>query len=102
MHVLLSVSLSLVCLLSLILIVFLLRMVAKAQQNSTNLMQTQLANQLVENQKLRNMLLASDVPTLAGLNHTTLPSSESQHLGSDPIMAEDSFDLGEAINFEEM
>jgi hypothetical protein len=68
----------------------------KVMNRATDLPVKLLRDQLVENQKLRNMLIANDVPTLAGLNSTTLPSSET----SDPVEV-DLTDLGEAINREE-
>ena len=100
MQDLLLICLSLLSLVLMSLLTVLLVVLMKFMNRATDLPIQLLKAQTIENQKLRNMLLANDVPTLAGLNHTTLPSSETEHLSSDPVEV-DLTDLGEAINREE-
>jgi hypothetical protein len=90
--------LSLLSLLLLALIVLLVLLLTRSYQRATNLVMNLLRNQLVENQKLRNQILASDVPTLAALNSTTLPSSDLPEASGEIV---DLSELSEALSYEE-
>src|ERR1044072_5646583 len=67
--------------------------------NQQKMQRSQLVEQMMENQALRNQLLAlGDPERVAHLNYATLPSTRHGLAGAGPVVMSD---LGEAINFEE-